>query len=68
MLAVLEHIGYDGPVVSEPFSRRLQRLPIGEAVAEVSSSLDRVIADSKRYALPADLVGTHRYLDEPDEL
>ena len=64
-LAVLAHIGYDGPVVAEPFNRPLQALSIYEAVARVSASLDATFAAAAALTLPAGLVGTHPYLDEP---
>ena len=64
LLATLRHLGYDGPVVAEPFNRHLQTLPASSAVEAVSSALDSVFAASKHYKLPQSLIGTHPYKNE----
>lgn len=64
-LAVLNHIGYAGPVVAEPFNRSLMALPIDEAVAQVASALDATFAAAAAQRLPLGLIGTHPYLAEP---
>lgn len=68
VLATLSHIGFDGHVVAEPYSRRLQQLSTNEAVAQVSASLDNVLEQAQRVKLPPELIGTHPYLDEPPGL
>ena len=40
VLAVLQHIGYDGPVVCEPFNRRFEKMPMIEAVTTVRDVAD----------------------------
>ena len=40
VLAVLQHIGYDGPVVCEPFNRRFEKMPLLEAVTTVHDVAD----------------------------
>jgi len=64
MLAALKHIGYKGPVVAEPFNRRIQALPPSTAVAAVSNSLDLIFAVSQRRMLPEELIGAHPYQTE----
>ena len=64
-LAVLEHIGYVGPVVVEPFNRALMALPIDAAVQKVSAALDATMAAAAKTTLPPGLIGTHPYRDEP---
>mmetsp|Transcript_22371 Transcript_22371/g.68884 ORF Transcript_22371/g.68884 Transcript_22371/m.68884 type:complete len:881 (+) Transcript_22371:41-2683(+) len=61
LLATLRHVGYDGLVTAEPFSRALQRLPADLAVGLVADSLHDAVAKSKFYCLPAALVGSHPY-------
>lgn len=41
-LGALDEIGYDGPVMAEPFSERVRGLPPGEACAETMASLRKV--------------------------
>jgi sugar phosphate isomerase/epimerase len=41
-LGALVEIGYDGPMMAEPFSERVRRLPSGEACAETIASLRKV--------------------------
>ena len=65
VLAALKHIGFNGPVVAEPYCRRLQRLGADAAVAQVSASLDDVFAQAEDVTLPSELIGEHPYLDEP---
>jgi len=43
-LGALSTIGYDGPVMAEPFSQAVRDLPPDEAVRVTSESLDRVFA------------------------
>ena len=43
-LGALERIGYDGPVMAEPFSRRIGELPAEEAVRVTSEALDKIFA------------------------
>jgi len=43
-LRALERIGYDGPVMAEPFSRRIGELPAEEAVRVTSEALDKIFA------------------------
>ena len=43
-LGALEAIGYDGPVMAEPFCPHLRELPADEAVRETGESLDRIFA------------------------
>jgi len=38
----LQKIGYDGPVMVEPFSKRLSKMAVEEAVRETKESLDKV--------------------------
>jgi len=38
----LQRIGYDGPVMVEPFSDRIRKLPEEEAVRETKESLDKI--------------------------
>ena len=41
-LRTLKEIGYDGPVTPEPFSKKLQQMPVSKAVQIVGRALDRV--------------------------
>ncbi|MEM7128792.1 MAG: TIM barrel protein [Chloroflexota bacterium] len=41
-LHALRDIGYDGPVVAEPFNQRLRDLPDEEAVAEISTAMHKM--------------------------
>ncbi len=41
-LGALAEIGYDGPMMAEPFSERVRRLPSGEACAQTIASLRKV--------------------------
>ena len=43
-LGALARIGYDGPVMAEPFSDAVRALPPDEAVRATSESLDRIFA------------------------
>jgi sugar phosphate isomerase/epimerase len=43
-LGALESIAYDGPVMAEPFEKRLGTLPPDQAVRETSESLDLIFA------------------------
>lgn len=43
-LGALERIGYDGPVMAEPFSRTVAELPPDEAVRITGESLDTIFA------------------------
>jgi sugar phosphate isomerase/epimerase len=43
-LGALAEIGYDGPVMAEPFSQRIRELPADEAVRVTSEALDAVFA------------------------
>jgi len=43
-LGALEAIGYDGPVLAEPFSLTVRELPRDEAVRVTGESLDRIFA------------------------
>ena len=61
LLAVLRHIGYEGPVVAEPFNRPLQSLDADGAVAAASEALDLTFASALRRMLPEELVGDHAY-------
>ena len=45
-LGSLERIGYDGPVMVEPFSRRLREMPAAEACAAARASLRKVFAQA----------------------
>jgi hypothetical protein len=58
------HIGYDGPIVAEPFNRPLQSLSPDGAVGAVSEALDACVWAASRRMLPAELVGTHPYFAE----
>jgi sugar phosphate isomerase/epimerase len=40
-LNALNHIGYDGPVTSEPFSQRVRDLPADAAVAETAAAMHK---------------------------
>jgi len=67
VLAVLQHIGYDGPVVCEPFNRRFHDLTLDQAVDEVKSSLDECFRRAAVYDLPADLVSSEPYNPDPQQ-
>ena len=41
-LNALQHIGYDGPVMVEPFSERVRAMEREEAVAATAAALGRV--------------------------
>jgi len=41
-LATLKQIGYDGPVMVEPFSERVREMPADEACATTAAALDKV--------------------------
>lgn len=41
-LGTLKETGYDGPVTPEPFSKKLQQMPVSKAVQTVGRALDRV--------------------------
>ncbi len=45
-LGSLKHIGYDGPVMVEPFSQRLREMPDAEACAATRAALDEVFAQA----------------------
>lgn len=45
-LAALETIGYDGPVMAEPFSQEVRALPPDEAVRVTAEALDRIFAQA----------------------
>ena len=42
-LGALARIGYDGPIMAEPFSQRVRELPPDEAVRATSESLDKIL-------------------------
>jgi len=67
LLAALMHIGYDGPVVCEPFNRRFHHMSSEEAVTEAKAALDEVWAQAESYPLDPDLIGTHQYYPDPAE-
>jgi threonine dehydrogenase-like Zn-dependent dehydrogenase/sugar phosphate isomerase/epimerase len=52
-LAALRDIGYDGPVVPEPFLATLKQLPAAEAIARTGAALGKVWSLPPRPALPA---------------
>lgn len=43
-MRALDKMAYSGPVIVEPFSDRIRRLPAEEAVAETAASLDKIWA------------------------
>ena len=43
-LGALARIGYDGPVMAEPFSRRIGELPADQAVRETAEALEGIFA------------------------
>lgn len=45
-LGALEAIGYDGPVMAEPFSQRIRELPADDAVRVTSEALDTIFAQA----------------------
>ena len=45
-LGSLKRIGYDGPVMVEPFSRRLREMPAAEACAAARTALRKVFAQA----------------------
>jgi len=45
-LGALETIGYDGPVMAEPFSQTVRELPPDEAVRVTAESLDKILAQA----------------------
>lgn len=45
-LGALEAIGYDGPVMAEPFSQAVRELPADDAVRATSESLDKILAQA----------------------
>ena len=45
-LGALDGIGYDGPVMAEPFSQTVRELPAEEAVRVTSEALDKIFAQA----------------------
>jgi len=45
-LGALEKIGYDGPVMAEPFSQTVRHLPPDEAVRVTAEALDNILAQA----------------------
>ena len=45
-LGSLKEIGYDGPVMVEPFSQRLREMAAAEACAATRAALDKVFAQA----------------------
>ena len=45
-LGALEEIGYDGPIMAEPFSQTVRALPADEAVRATSEALDKILAQA----------------------
>ena len=45
-LGALDAIGYDGPLMAEPFSQTVRELPADEAVRVTAESLDKILAQA----------------------
>ena len=45
-LGALDRIGYDGPIMAEPFSQSVRQLPPDEAVRLTSEALDTILAQA----------------------
>ena len=63
----MKHIGYEGPVVCEPFNRRFHKLSVEDAVKEVKESMDACFLSAQSYRLADELVGTQPYNPDPME-
>ena len=72
ILAVLKEIGYTGPVVCEPFNRRMGEMALEEAVTETKEAMWKTFKKAEDW--PADnsviwknLVGSQPYYPDPVE-
>jgi len=43
-MRALDSLAYSGPLIVEPFSQRIRETPVEDAVAETSTSIDRMLA------------------------
>lgn len=74
VLAVLDKmVGYEGPVVCEPFNRRMPGLPLREAVSEAKSWMDKAFKGANKYPETSPevwyhLSGLHPYNPDPEEI